>query len=182
MDIETILRIIPTLNSRDRARIRERLDVSNSLGLTKAARSDAVEETTSDDIWILDAIVKYMQDMGLDLSGADQMRGGAHYSKFKAKVPAIVAFVKPVGNKTQQRAAVKIGVELLVQELMKIGLAVTSRSLMNHAHRIPSMINRAFPGYVQAGLLSMIVRGDKSVRKKRGDRSVPRPGRKAKAS
>jgi hypothetical protein len=69
--------------------------------------------------------------------------------------------------KVQQRALFRLGIVLLCNNLAEMETPISGMSLMNHIHRIPSLINRAFPGYARLGLLSKIIRAKETrVRKK----------------
>jgi hypothetical protein len=106
---------------------------------------------------LLDIISDYMSRKGVDMSAPFVLSGGRHYSTFKNKSVAVYEYVKPVGARNEQRALLRIGVSLLYADLERMGLAITSRLLMAHVHRIPAVINRAFPGYRKIGALKLIL-------------------------
>lgn len=173
-NVDQIVAWIPSLTSDEVQRIRAALDMSGQLG--GKVKHEAIP---SDELNALDAIARFMQERGLDLSGREQLARGRGYNAFKAKVPALFAYLKQAGDRNAQRALLTIGIELLYADLTKIGLAVTSRSLMAHTHRIVGVINREFPGYAQAGFIKLILRRENNVRKKSSDQRLSSRGRGA---
>ena len=140
--------------------------------------ADTILSASSHDDWVLMGIVDYMRSSQIDLAGVQQLTSGKHYDTFKGKLPALHAYLKKVGNRTAQRALLRLGIGLLHHDVVNMGLAISSRLLMAHIHRIPGVINRAFPGYAQAGLLHMIIRSELDVRKKQRERADDGHGRK----
>ena len=135
-----------------------------SLGPSSA---DRILTATSHDDWVLMGIVDYMRSNQLDLAGIPQLTSGRHYDTYKVKLPPIMKYLRMAGDKTAQRALLRLGIGLLHHDLVNMGWAVSSRTLMAHIHRMPAAINRGFPGYAQSGLLSMIVRAEVAKRPKR---------------
>jgi hypothetical protein len=135
-----------------------------SLGPSSA---DRILTASSHDDWVLMGIVDYMRSNQLDLSGVPQLTSGRHYDSWKVKLPGVIKYLQLAGDKTAQRAMLKLGIGLLHHDLVQMGWAVTSRLLMAHIHRMPAAINRAFPGYAASGLLNMIIRGELKKRPKR---------------
>lgn len=176
-NIKTVLDIIPTLSSAELSKVTAAIGAANAIGNKRGPT--LTTDLSSDDMWMLGAVADYMRDRGIDATSVSLLRGQRGYRAFAAKVPAIAKFLKPCGARVKQRALLHVGIELLFADLQKIGLAATSRLVMAHAHRIPAVINRAFPGYAQQGLLHLIIRGATNhVRKKRSRRAVPqRAGR-----
>lgn len=146
-----------------------------SLGSSSA---DTILTASSHDDWVLMGIADYMRSSQLDLAGIKQLTSGKHYDTFKTKLPALHKYFANVGGKTAQRALLRLGIGLLHHDLVNMGLAISSRLLMAHIHRIPGVINRAFPGYAQAGLLHMIIRSELDVRKKSTRKPNDARGRK----
>lgn len=165
---EQIIAWIPGLTSDEVARIRAALDMSSQLG--GKVKHEAI---ASDDLYVLDTIARFMQERGLDMSGREQLARGRGYNAFKIKIPALFKYLKCAGDRNAQRALLTIGIELLYADLVKIGIAVTSRSLMAHTHRISGVINREFPGYAQSGFIKLILRREKNVRSKQSDGTIP---------
>jgi hypothetical protein len=111
-------------------------------------------------------IVDYMRSAQIDLSGVPQLTSGKHYDAYKSKLEPLHKYLKRGGDRTAQRALLRLGIGLLHHDLVEMRLAVSSRLMMAHIHRIPGVINRMFPGYAEAGFLHMIIRSELDVRKK----------------
>jgi len=140
--------------------------------------ADTILTASSHDDWVLMGICDYMRSNQIDLAGVQQLTSGRHYDTFKGKLPSLHKFLANGGNKNVQRALLRLGIGLLHHDIVQMGLAVSSRLMMAHIHRIPGVINRAFPGYAQAGLLHMIIRSELDVRKKSSRKPNAGPRRK----
>ena len=107
---------------------------------------------------LLHAIAGQLRRLGSDYAHAGVLRRAAP-AGFAAKAAAVTDYLDraAVRNRVEQAAVLAIGVELLYNEMTRQGLAVSSRTLLNHAHRIPAVLNAAFPGYAQGGVLGWIV-------------------------
>jgi hypothetical protein len=163
-ELKTVLDTLPKLTADELQRVRSGLAALSSLGGAKPI----VRGPEDDADWVLLGITSFMQNAGLDMSGPAQLRG-SHFAAFRNKMPALMHFINRAGDKNKQRALLHLGLDLLHENMTAIGLAVTSRTLMQHVHRIPGVIDRSFPGYAQAGLLPLIIattKGKVNVRKK----------------
>lgn len=120
------------------------------------------ESSSSDDSLILDCIASALQSRGIEFSSIAMLRKSSVYNSFRSeKVPAILAYFDNQNAKftrNELRMIISMGVDLLIDALGAQGLGISGRTLLSHSHRIPSVINAAFPGYAQSGILSMIVR------------------------
>lgn len=134
------------------SKIREAVSVSSQFAAAPSARAVSQQSDV-----LLDVISDYMTRKNVDLSAPFILAAGRHYSTFKQKSGPVYEYVKPVGTRNEQRALLRIGVSLLYADLERMGLAITSRLLMAHVHRIPAVINRAFPGYRKIGALKLIL-------------------------
>lgn len=150
--LQDVISFIAKASLEDKNKIRSALDVSDQFAGLPEARSLAKQ----DDV-LLDIISSYMANKGVDLSTPYVLMSGKHYVTFRKKSDAVYKYVKPVGTKNSQRALLRIGVSLLYADLERMGLAITSRLLMAHVHRIPAVINRSFPGYRKLGALKLIL-------------------------
>lgn len=163
------------LTTEELALLRTHISAMIALGPSSA---DTILTASGHDDWVLMGICDYMRSNQLDLAGVQQLTSGKHYDTYKEKLPSLHRYLKSAGNKNVQRALLRLGIGLLHFDLVAIGLAVSSRLLMAHIHRVPGVINRAFPGYAQAGLLSMIIRSELDVRQKSDQRPNDERGRK----
>ncbi len=142
-----------------------RTHISAMLALGPSSADRVLTASEMDD-WVLVGITDYMRSNQLDLSGIQQLTSGKHYDTYKTKLPPVQNYLRNAGNKTAQRALLRLGIGLLHHDMVQLGWAVSSRLMMAHIHRLPAVINRAFPGYAQAGLLHMIIRAELASRPK----------------
>lgn len=134
--------------------------------------ADRITSSTNHDDWVLMGLVDYARHVGLEHAFVVTLTNRKDYDSFREKLPAIKQYLKKVGDRTKQLALLRLGLELLREDLTNLRLAVSSRLLMAHIHRLPGVINRQFPGYQAAGLMHMIIRNETNVRKKRRKRAV----------
>jgi len=114
---------------------------------------------------VLDVICEFMKAKGADFTSPTVLRKTKHYSAFRQKImeDGMLDFYKKAAgnNRVALRALMRVGVKLLYQNLIELELPTNSRNMMAHMHRLPAVINRAFPGYAESGLLRMLIkRGD----------------------
>ena len=124
----------------------------------------------------LGVIVEVMQSKGADTTHAGMLVKTQQWPPFRAKfhddarpgdrVGSLTTFFDRVvkRNRVAQHALMRISIGLLYEDLVQMNIAVSSRAVMAHIHRIPSVLNKAFPGYASAGLLPLVVREDQNVR------------------
>lgn len=143
-----------------------------ALGPGKADAAGTILTASNHDDWVLMGITDYMRSKQLDPSGVAQLTAGKHYQTYKKKLPAFHVWIARAGTKTQQRALLRVGAELLHENLEAMGFPVSSRTMIANIHRLPSVINQQFPGYAQAGLFTMIIRKESDVRKKSSRKPV----------
>lgn len=110
---------------------------------------------------ILEILCDVMHKSGVEHTMPIALRNTNYYKPFVDKCPAVLEFF---GGTTQARrsriimvALLQTGLRLLYEDLLRMDVAVSSRTMMQHIHRVPAVINAAFPGYAEAGLLRRIV-------------------------
>lgn len=166
-DLTDILRAIPTLDATAHAKIiaacKVQKQFTHSESATKAA-PDTSSTLSDDATWLLETITKHMQTKGLDLTGFKQASNSPGIKAFEEKAPDVCKFIRrnAKGNKNHQRAMLRLGVELLQQNLVQLpGFSANTRAMMAHSHRIVGLINNAFPGYAENGLLHLVMKPTK---------------------
>jgi hypothetical protein len=83
------------------------------------------------------------------------------YVNAKAKIYDLGLFFESLSqSKLVQDAILKEAVALLYADLFNWqGVAISSHTLLNQVHRIPSTLNKHFPGYAESGLLTKLIKG-----------------------
>ena len=112
---------------------------------------------------VLQSICECLMGMGVEFCTIPQLRKSQQFKAFAAKVPSVMKYVREaVETRNEQRVILELGARLLYQNLTETGLPAGARTVMSHLHRLPSVINREFPGYAASGLLGLIVSARKS--------------------
>lgn len=105
-------------------------------------------------------IILASKEMGINLPPYSKLTG-----KEKATVQEylenfesyIATYLK--GCKYQQKVAFyKLSAELILEHLQYALVPITTRSVISCIPKIPSLVERAFPGYAKAGVLHMIIK------------------------
>lgn len=110
---------------------------------------------------VLQAICDTMNKNKVETPTVNTLRRSAAYVAVKLKIQDLQTFFESLSkSKITQDAVLKIAVGLLYENLLTWkGVAVSSHLLLKQIHRLPSVLNQAFPGYSQSGLLVKIVKG-----------------------
>jgi len=142
------------LNLSELARLRAEIGVL--MALPGAADRTVDVEDSRFGLW---AINELLTSNGLEPPSLSRLASHRHRSKFDQDYAAVDGYLREAGlDKVQRRTLVEIGLKLLYRNMVELGVPVSGVTLMNQIYRIPSMINKAFPGYAESGLLKMIVR------------------------
>lgn len=74
----------------------------------------------------------------------------------------------------QHRVMLMLSIELLADNLRKMGVPLSATLVARHFHTLPAVLDLHFPGYAANGMLQLIVKSkeNRDVRKKRSDVSV----------
>ena len=161
--LNKILADLPHLSGEELERVRSQLGVVQSLGGKAAPAPKGSRAKTGDDDLALSVLAAYVKDKGVDYSTAGMLRKSNGYSAFREKVPVVFAFISQgARTRPEQLGLLRIGIELLYENLVQMGVSVSARTVMAHFHRVPAVINEAYPGYATAGLLHIII-GKKKV-------------------
>jgi hypothetical protein len=155
---KTVKTLLPRLSPSQLAEVRRHID--GLAQFVKIPQSDEPEaEVIDDEPFVLEVIAKTLTDMGVECSSRHSLWRGDGSKEFKAKCPELMRWLRRVvRTRTEQRAVLKMGVTLLYENMVKAGFPASARTVRNHIHRVPSVINQAFPGYAKNGMLALIVR------------------------
>lgn len=152
MIMKEIIRELPKLSQTDLHLLSIRISALKSIGLPQV-RQDF------DDMAILDCIQKTMSSGRIDFSSLYDLKHSIQYKTFSRKVPALMDYLTKITTlRMEKYAATMLGVSLLADNMKELSFPVSSRLVMAQIHRIPAVINKAFPGYAQSGMLHLILR------------------------
>jgi len=147
--LKTVLRLLPTLQPDELQAVSGRLAALGQL-------SGASVHTA----FVLEAIVDQLASLGVDKTTVPLLSKPTdkEFVTFRSHVPSLMSFVrKTIRNRTGQRALLQLGVRLLYENLTKMDIPVSGRTVRRHVHRLPSVLNQAFPNYSRSGILGMVV-------------------------
>lgn len=167
MLVDEIISALPSLSLDDRGRVFRALKAipgpkSEYLVQTApTAGATAPPDKASGDIDLcLSAISIMLQKRGLEFVSPYILKRHPGFASFAAKVPPIMRLLrKTTTNRIELDYLLELSASLLYDDLTHQGFnAVSSRLIINHFHRVPSILNKNFPGYLSAGLLGHVIK------------------------
>ena len=110
---------------------------------------------------VLQAICTVLNKNKVECPNPITLRKSSAYVSASPKFNDLKIFFDNISkSKLVQDQILREGVNLLYHDLLQWqGIAISSHLLLKHTHRIPSVLNRSFPGYAASGLLQKIVKG-----------------------
>ena len=150
--VDEVCQKLHQLTGPELEQVRQRLVMLRSVG------PSSPHEVDDEALLLLEAIVQFLGSRGLEFSKIAMLRKVSQYSVFSDKAKDVFRFMQGIETRTQRRAFLLLAMELLYEDLVNMGIAVSARTMMSHVHRIPAVVGRSFPGYAGAGMLGMIVR------------------------
>ena len=151
--------MLDELSNRELTQLRKRIDMKLSTNSNDNVNDKVIAITNDDETMVLRTICKLLSQSGMEFSHPWLLRRAFVFKSFQAKLPGVSKYIDQAKCTRAERLAVMtIGVQLLIRDMQEKNLPVASRQLMAHVHRIPEVINKAFPLYAPNGLLRMIVR------------------------
>ena len=89
------------------------------------------------------------------------LRKSSAYVNAKGKLQDLQTYIEQASrSRMVQDGILRTAIDLLYFDLVQWkGIAISSHTLLKQIHRIPSVLNRSFPGYGQSGLLAKLVKG-----------------------
>lgn len=167
MKLTQIKAQLDALTPSQRANIRQYLAMREALGAVERYEKEQFDAAQL----MLEAIADITRRNGNDMTPPHRLRKTPNYKEFKQKHDeGLSEFLRDAvkRNRVKLRALVWLSVKLLYRHLVEMGVPVSARMMMNHIHRIPSVLDDAFPGYARSGLLGIVIKEeDRRVRNKR---------------
>ena len=110
---------------------------------------------------VLQAIVDVMKKNNVETTTVNVLKRSSAYVSSTAKIENLRIFLESISlSKLVQDQILRVGIELLFYDLLNWqGFAISSHTLLNQIYRIPSTLNKNFPGYAASGILVKIVKG-----------------------
>jgi len=158
MNYDSISKAIKKLNPSELARLRSEITALLSLRSGRADHDAHEEENVSDTRFGLWAICDMLQRNGLEYGSVAMLQRHRDFAQFKIQYEGVNKFFgKAKLDKVQRRSLYQIGLKLLYENLVEMGIPVSAVTMMHHIYRVPSLINQQLPGYAQSGLLKLVV-------------------------
>ncbi len=141
---------------------REQLEqIESKIRFLKSGNANPAPEISSDAELMLIAITDYYSSHGLEHTQPGALRKVSSFASFKTKVESVTQYLAKASaplNRIERLAMFRVAIELLYANMVEMSVPVSTRTIMNHVHRIPSVLNRAFPGYAKMAVLHIVVR------------------------
>lgn len=154
-ELQQIISILPHLSKDDLTRIQHA--VGSLLSLGGYAVREEVHGTPDPLLFVISEV---LQSKGLEFCSVFELRRSRAYKKFQHEIaPSIDRFLDAQGNltKLEKNQILHVGVRLLIDDLQSWHAGVSGRDILRFMHKLPMLINKAFPGYAQCGMLRMII-------------------------
>lgn len=166
---DEVVSLLPKLSSDEKKRIVERLKAEGNVTGFEAAHRE------TDERMVVDALCEIVNSNGLGPVHPTAVRRFSGYKAFTAKLPDLVAFLtKNIRTRNSRRMALELGFRLMLADFRKRQIPPALPTIMAQVHRIPALLDSAFPGYAANGLLNWIGEQERvNVRQERGKQQVP---------
>jgi hypothetical protein len=108
---------------------------------------------------VLQTICDVLRKQGVETTSVSVLRKSSAYANSKGKFDDLAAVFEQVSPaKIVQDQILKEAINLLYFDLLQWKVSVSSHTILQQIHRIPSVLNKHFPGYAQSGYLTKIVK------------------------
>ena len=160
MNVDEILRVLPRLAAGDLRQIKDRM------GFLARETPDSESVISEDLIDLVKAMTLTLARQGLAVppqpSVALKLDRGRQLPNNAQMVRAFADTCLPNARRTERVALYRTFITVLSRELQRQGIPITFWTLVQGLKRIPELVNRSFPGYVQAGLGRFLVRVERT--------------------
>lgn len=166
--LKQVLRLLDQLPSAELERARNHASVRLKNGLAATGKATPADTFAHAALVI---IADECHRRGVDVrASSKRLADNRAFPAFKAKMHdqgEIGGFLRKAARRSQIRlhALTRVGVNELIDGMLEMGWPVSAVTIMSNIHRIPAVLNQAFPGYAAAGLLHLVVREDDDARK-----------------
>lgn len=160
INFKTILETIPTLDPSQLQKLKGSVTALLSLngGNGKSEKSTYQAPWGDDGDFQLALEVIHDELTGLGISTSTYSKPKVPY---RSKIYGAWQFLDeriPDLRRVERRALFHTCIRCLIRMLKKQGLPITEIMVLKHLHRLPQALEEGFPGYLEAGMLSKVVR------------------------
>jgi hypothetical protein len=144
---------LPELDKNQLAELQSRFKLLGSLGQKEhVGKSDFGNR-------LLAAVCEVMRKNQVETPTVNMLQKTAAYANCRGKLDNLSEFLELVSkSKLVQDAVLKEGINLLYYDLVGWNVPVSSHTILKQIHRIPSVLNRHYPGYAQSGVLNKLTK------------------------
>jgi len=154
-----ITSLMADLDANDLAQISERAKAMIAVGgrpnhLLTRPDPDTVEIETL----VLNHLAGVLTRRGIPFAHPAVMRKWRGMPALRAKLPELSRWLTYTKvDAAGQSALLRLALDLLYADLARMGVPTDAYTLAKHLHRVPAVMDKAFPGYYRAGLLSWVI-------------------------
>jgi len=112
-------------------------------------------------IRVLQAICDVLSKNNVEVCTIHTLRRSSAFVQSKDKIKDLGTYFEQIDkSRLVQDAILRQAIDLLYHDLVQWkGIAISSHTLLRHIHRIPSVLNRNFPGYGPQLLVKIVGKG-----------------------
>lgn len=157
--ITEVLRLVEALSRNELKLVRDKVGSRLAFDISAQGKATANESRPR---MILEIMVEQCGRKGIQSRGALSLMQGQAFKRFSTVVEdeGIADFLRQSArqSRVRERGLIRLAVNLLIEDLHFMSVAVSPGTLMRSVERVPAVLDRAFPGYAAAGLLHLVVR------------------------
>jgi hypothetical protein len=148
-DLQKVIDALPHLTQAELQSVKARIGflIKNSVPVET--------EISTQELMALDCIVEALSSIGVQFPQVHKLKRQSNQA-FQGKVKILFDYFGCI-SKIESCSLLSIGLKLLIEDMKEFNIPISGGSVMRNIGRIPTLMNRAFPGYAEAGLLQMIV-------------------------
>lgn len=153
-DLQTVLKLLPKLTSEELGQVRVAMGALGAAGPAYVKPGIRAEDDAS---WLLSIVRDVFPDQPIPVH---VLRKSRIYPSFAQKLPAVMTWIKhALERRVEQQALLNVALTLMRHDLAAQGTITVSPTLiMSNIHMLPATIDRHFPGYVESGLIGLVLR------------------------
>lgn len=158
--LDDVVRLIPLLSGSERDQLRQRLAAMATIDKGDGA-GDGSKKADDNETWILDTVTSVLVAAGLERASMFRLKNSSDWRQFRSqRMAELLAYLDLMGTRIHKKALLAIGVDLLREDLNWMRVPVSALSIVRNLHRLPSVIDRHFPGYAKYGLLQHVIQAE----------------------
>lgn len=136
-------------------------DLANRLKIINFASTKQFNGKSDFGVRVSEAISKVLHGRGVECPSPTTLRKSSAYASSRPKFDDVAAFFAKISSHRLVQDSILVeGISLLYDDLLQWqGIAISSHTILQQIHRLPSTLNRAFPGYAESGKLHKVIKG-----------------------